>query len=52
MARKIIEKAVDKGIFKQSHLDKLDKYSDAGLISYALTYMSISYNTTYTYCVK
>lgn len=39
MARKIIEKAVADGMFKKSHLEKLDKYSDADLISYALTYV-------------
>lgn len=36
--KELIKKAVAEGTFKKDHLDKLEKYSDADLISYALTY--------------
>lgn len=39
MCREIIKKAVAVGTFQKSHLEKLDTYMDADLISYALTYV-------------
>lgn len=39
-ARELIKKAVAKGIFKESHLPKLDSYSDADLISYSIAFMN------------
>lgn len=39
-AKGLIKKAVTAGIFEKSHLDKLDKYSDADLISYSIAYVN------------
>ena len=36
--KELIKKAVADGTFKESHLAKLDKYTDGDLTSYALTY--------------
>lgn len=39
-AKALIKKAVACGLFQQSHLAKLDTYTDADLISYAIAYVS------------
>lgn len=39
-AKELIKKAVTKGIFKESHLKKLDSYTDADLISYSIAYVN------------
>ena len=39
-AKELITKAVEKGIFKESHLPKLDSYSDADLISYSIAFVN------------
>lgn len=39
-AKQLIEKAVASGIFKETHLAKLDNYTDADLISYSIAYVN------------
>ncbi|WP_342515276.1 peptidoglycan-binding protein [Sporosarcina sp. FSL K6-1522] len=39
-AKQLIKKAVAAGIFKESHLSKLDSYTDADLISYSIAYVN------------
>lgn len=39
-AKGLIKKAVANDIFKESHLKKLDSYSDTDLISYSIAYVN------------
>ena len=39
-AKQLIKKAVATGLFKESHLAKLDSYTDADLISYSIAYVN------------
>ena len=39
-ARELIKKAVVAGIFQESHLAKVDSYTDVELISYSIAYVN------------